>query len=152
MTSIETTPATCLATDGTVQLNPENFTYTWSDNVQSDFRDDLPAGIYQVIVSDPNTTCLNFITVEIEADNNLVATPVINNQPTCGDDNGSVTINVTGGTGDYNFSWGEGDTRDNLVSGLYTIIIVDNSTGCDTEVTFVLLDEVEGATLSLIHI
>ena len=148
-TSIDISPATCLAQDGEVTLLPTDFTYTWSDNEVNNSRGDLAAGTYFITVNDVSTNCLDVITVVVPSENGLEATANINQNPQCGENNGSVTIEVSGGSGNYGFSWGGDDTRDNLASGVYNVTIADPETGCFTELLFALDDNVSGAEINI---
>ncbi len=147
--SIDVVPATCLALDGEVTFLPTDFTYTWSDNQVTNSRADLAAGTYFVTINDPATNCLNVIAVTVESENGLEATPIINQNPQCGESNGSVTIDVTGGSGNYGFSWGGGDTRNDLAAGIFNVTIVDPESGCFTELIFALSDDVSGADINI---
>lgn len=147
-TSIDIISATCLAQDGEVTLLPDDFTYTWSDNQVTNSRADLAAGIYFITINDPSTNCLDVIAVTVESENGLEATANINQNPECGESNGSVTIEVTGGSGNYGYSWG-GATRNNLVAGIYDITVVDPETGCFTNVLFPINDDVAGAEINI---
>ena len=148
-TDIDIVPATCLAPDGEVTFQPSDFTYTWSDNLVTNSRADLPTGTYFVTVTDLATNCLDVITVIVPSENLLEATHVVNQNPTCGQNNGSVTINVTGGSGNYGYSWGGGPTRNDLASGIYNVTIVDPETGCFIEIFFTLEDDVVGGEINL---
>ncbi len=147
--SIDILPATCLAQDGEVTLLPTDFTYTWSDNQVTNSRADLAAGTYFITVSDASTNCLDVIAVVVDSENGLEATPVVNQNPLCGESNGSVTIDVTGGSGNYGFSWGGSDTRNNLAAGIYNVTIADPETGCLTELLFALNDNIPGAEINI---
>ncbi len=63
--------------------------------------------------------------------------------PDCGVNNGSITINITQGTGPYSYAWPgglTGATQNNLAAGTYTITITDNGqANCvkDTTITLV---------------
>ncbi len=148
-TSIEIIPANCLAQDGGVTLLPTDFTYTWSDNQVTNNREDLAAGTYFITVNDLSTNCLDVIAVVVPSENGLEATANINQNPQCGQNNGSVTIEVTGGSGNYQYSWGGGNTRNDLAAGVYNVLVVDPETGCLTELIFALNDDVSGATINI---
>lgn len=50
-----------------------------------------------------------------------------------GDNNGSINLTVSGGSGSYSYSWSNGkNTQDisNLYAGAYTVSVTDNSSGC----------------------
>lgn len=62
--------------------------------------------------------------------------------PTCNEmQNGSIALNVSGGTPGYNYSWNNGMTGsnvNNLNTNNYSVIITDGS-GCDTTINFPLV-------------
>ncbi|MEL6923921.1 MAG: SprB repeat-containing protein, partial [Bacteroidota bacterium] len=63
----------------------------------------------------------------------------------------SVTINVTGGSGSYNYSWASGtDTQTGLAAGTYAVTVSENGgDGCELEVVFTLRNDAETAPISL---
>ena len=66
--------------------------------------------------------------------NPVVFNPVITNA-TCGNANGSIALNATGGLGTLSYSWAttppqSGGTATSLGGGIYSCIVVDNGTGC----------------------
>lgn len=152
-----TTPATCAAANGGVSLSPDNFNYSWIDGSTAFNRNDLTAGTYFVTVTDPaDPSCPNIIQIEITEDNPLQATAQVDNNPLCGLSDGTVTINVTGGSGDYTYIWSDGmmttdAQRSGLASGSFTVTVRDNDVtiACETIVAFVLTDLVPGATLTI---
>jgi len=146
---VETTPANCLAFDGTATLAPSDYSYTWSDGNNGSVRTNLGAATYTVTVTDPTTGCQDFLEVIIDQTSPLAGMATVNTQPTCGAANGSATIVLTGGSGNYSYSWGNSATQDNLPAGTYNVAVVDNTTGCETMVTFTLLDNVVGATITV---
>ncbi len=147
-----TVAANCAAADGSATLSPANYNYAWSDNGSGNIRSDLKAGTYQVTVSNPSIPldCSNILTVVIEQKNTLVVTPVVNKKPFCSFFNGSVTLQVAGGSGNYAFSWGPNATRDSLAGGVYSVTVSDVTSGCKTVALFGLPEVVEnGATLTV---
>jgi gliding motility-associated-like protein len=94
----------------------------------------LPAGGYRIVVE--SNDCTDFVDVLIEEGMPLTARqPVINN-PLCTDDLGSITIELEGGTGQYQFAispnlneFQDENTFEDLPPGTYTIIAQD-SRGC----------------------
>ena len=65
--------------------------------------------------------------------------------------NGTVTLEVTGGSGNYGYSWpSNAATQENLAAGLYSVTVTDlNSTGCQLPVLFVLTDLVAQANITV---
>jgi len=134
------TPSDCGLSNGTVTFSNPAYEYAWNPDigtVVSNFeRADLPAGEYYITITDPNDPdCPNVITVVVEELNDIVVTVTINQLPDCAMANGSATINVTGGSGDFSYSWGS-QTNDNLEAGIYEVIVTDNVTGCQGSVLF----------------
>ncbi len=156
--SVITTPATCQAADGTATLTPADYLYEWADGTEAAIRNDLMAGAYFVTLTDTINApdCPNVMLFSIEEDNPLTAELVVNNEPDCGVSNGSVTINVNNGSGNYSFAWEDGltsnlSTRTDLSSGVYNVTISDNGPlGCALEYNFILLDNVGTATLTIL--
>ncbi|MGE6356418.1 T9SS type A sorting domain-containing protein [Flavobacterium sp. NPDC079362] len=106
------------------------YTYTWSPSGGNEATaTGLSIGNYVVTVQDANlcTTKQDFtISQPLFA---LSATTTQNNVSCNGGNNGSATVNVTGGTGDYTYLWlpagGTGATATGLTDGIYTVTITD---------------------------
>ena len=146
---LQSNPEICNGQKGTALLVPGNLTFNWDDGGTGGFRNDLSAGTYLVTVTNPFLEgCKDIITVNIGLESGLSLTPVINQRPDCGLSNGSVTINVAGGSGDYSYSWGAA-THNNLPSGTYDISVTDNATQCTESVLFTLLENVGGVAIEL---
>jgi gliding motility-associated-like protein len=161
MATFQTLAATCEAANGSALLTPATFQYTWPTpgNPVTNVRNDLAAGAYVVTVVDPATPgCINVITVVIEENNPLSATTQVLTAPDCGVPNGSIAVNVTGGSGSYSYFWQNDpmtaspiNTQNNLAAGTYQVTIVDNNaaTNCTLEYVFTLSDALSTATLTL---
>ncbi|MEM6964437.1 MAG: gliding motility-associated C-terminal domain-containing protein [Bacteroidota bacterium] len=148
--SVVTTPATCALADGTATLTPSTFDYDWGNGIAGDTRTDLNVGTYFVTFADPTEpNCPNVIEVIVTEENPLDATLTINQLPDCDTNNGSATINVTGGSGNYTYSWDSGAaTNDNLASGVYNVTITDtDASACTLVYTFTIVDNVPPATI-----
>ncbi|MEO1413432.1 MAG: hypothetical protein AAFW73_26370, partial [Bacteroidota bacterium] len=146
ITVVSTSPATCTAADGSVELSPAILIYTWSDGGTGAVRNDLLAGTYTVTATDG--ICENYLQIDIEAASDLVATAQVLQNPDCATNNGSAIINVTNGSGDYRYSWGAAQI-DTLTAGTYTVTVTDVQTGCEAETTFSLTDNVPQATVTI---
>ncbi|GEM_PF-1961820 len=126
---------------GVVVLSPANYIYTWPDGFVGSDRNQLAAGAYEITFTDADVTedCRGTITVVIEIENVLTAEATIDQAPTCEQANGLVTLNVTGGSGDYSYSWAsETNSTNDLAEGMYSVTVFDATLGCQTTVNFEL--------------
>ena len=130
------------AQNGAIILNAWGGTgsYTYSLNSESFYASSLfltlSGGVYTVAVKDGNG-CVTSIQVPVYEPAPLVTTPVINNVSCSGGDNGTIALEVTGGTGPYLYQWADRSTRQdrfNLMAGTYSVTVKDYE-GCgDTSV------------------
>lgn len=128
--------ATVSATGGT-----GSYTYLWNDPATQTgpAATNLAAGNYTVIATDANG-CTVQIQIEINEPQALGAQIVNFNAPLCfGQNNGSATVAVTGGTGAYSYLWNDpalqnSATAANLAPGNYTVSIRD-ANNCATSVS-----------------
>src|SRR5690606_29282635 len=130
----------CTPPNGTATANVSNgmplYSYLWSVNAGSQTGQTatgLPGGNYAVTVTDANgctgTTSVLVTSTTITVDVNLSATPVTS----CLSANGSITANVTGGSGNYSYDWNNGDDLQvitDLAAGTYTVTVTDIPTSC----------------------
>lgn len=118
------------------------FSYLWSTlPVQTnDTAFGLSSGVYNVTVTD-NKGCTATNVVNVLEPNSLRITGLTRTEITCAsDEDGSVTVFVTGGTGLLSAIWSNGATgftNSNLAPGTYSVTVSDEK-GCtvDTSVTF----------------
>ncbi|MCS6934621.1 MAG: choice-of-anchor L domain-containing protein [Chitinophagales bacterium] len=106
--------------------------YNWGGGITTEDRTGLAAGVYSVTVTD-NVGCSAVSTTTITQPAAPLAVTKTTTQVSCyGGNNGSIQINVSGGTSPYSFNWGGGITtqnRTNLTAGTYTVTITD-AAGC----------------------
>ena len=108
------------------------FTYAWSPTGGTGATaTGLPAGAYQVTVTDANF-CTATATVTITQPNALLHTSTTT-AAACGSANGSATIMETGGTAPYTYVWspsgGTNASATGLFAGNYAVTVTD-SRGC----------------------
>ena len=114
-----------------------NYTYAWSPSGGSAATESsLIAGSYTVLVTDDNG-CTASATATISEPSAFASTTSFT-VATCGSNNGSASVAVTGGTGSYSYSWapsgGTGSVANGLAAGSYTVTFTD-ANGCfDTSV------------------
>ena len=138
------TPVLCFgANNGTATANVSggtpNYLYSWSPyGGSSATASNLLTGTYTVTVTDA-IGCTQSMSVTVMEPAPLNATVTINNHVSCYNGNdGSATVNPTGGTSPYFYSWsptgGSGQSATNLVAGNYVISITDIN-GCSQNVS-----------------
>jgi hypothetical protein len=112
------------------------FNYEWSTGATSTFISKIGAGRYQVKVTDENG-CFGESAVTLHDPMPLQVTPIPSYYSgygiSCsGGSDGAITLDVTGGTGLYNYMWSNRKTTPEntlLVSGDYSVTVFD-SNGC----------------------
>ncbi|PLX02325.1 MAG: hypothetical protein C0594_12055, partial [Marinilabiliales bacterium] len=141
---IDTLNANCGLNDGAIDLHVENaavpVTYDWAGpsgyNSTDEDITDLYAGNYCVTVEDVKgctaTSCWNIVD-QSGPTASIVASQTIH--VSCnGGNNGSATVDVTGGTAPYSYTWSDPNgqftpTANNLTAGNYNVAVSD-SNGC----------------------
>ncbi len=123
--------------DGAISVNPNGgngvpYSFEWSTGAGSDTIGNLSAGNYIVTISDAENCTATFDYTVVQPDTFDIkenVTPVA-----CfGESNGSIRLNVGGGTPGYFYEWFDGtNTRriENLSVGEYTYTVTDDR-GCE---------------------
>ena len=128
--------------DGSIDLEVNGgtapYSYTWSNGSVTQDLTGLPSGTYAVVITDVNG-CLDSAQVTVSQPQASLALSAIQSVPvSCtGGANGSIDLNVTGGTAPYSFTWSNGSTNEDLVgltAGTYSVAVVDVN-GCTDNLT-----------------
>lgn len=119
------------AVDLTVNGGTKPYNYSWSNGASSEDLNNIPAGTYSVTVTDANGCSQNFDAVVKQPNTPLGAT-ITGTNPACrGDFNGSVGLQVFGGTPPYDFNWNSGtyftQNLSGLPAGTYSVVIRDDN-------------------------
>lgn len=132
--STSTTDATCGGNDGTATANilggAMPFTANWMPgNLNGISQTGLAAGVYTVNVVDSNG-CEVATQAIVQNPNAPDITLASQSDVSCvGGNNGSASINVSGGQSPYSFSWfpigGDSLSAINLLAGNYTVVVTD---------------------------
>jgi gliding motility-associated-like protein len=134
---VSTVNTSCGNSTGSATINVSGgspgYTYLWNPSGQTtQTAINLPAGVYNCTVTD-TTGCQEIFQATISNANGPNVTLAAQQDVTCpGGNNGSVSINVTGGAAPYSYSWSSGgnaSTESNLIAGNYTCTVTD-SAGC----------------------
>jgi gliding motility-associated-like protein len=125
------------------------YTYVWSNAMTGANISGLCAGPYTVTVTDAiGCTATASINVTEPTALDVQATNI--STANCGQNDGSVTISITGGVPNYIILWstgGSGLTESNLAPGAVSVTVTD-ANGCDTTVTF-NVPNTPGATVAI---
>lgn len=132
----------CGAGFGSVDLTVNGgqipYTYLWSDGSSSQDIFTASAGIYIVTVTD-GTGCTLILTDTVDySSGSLAVSNVFTNDEFCGQLDGEIFLQVTGGANPRTYLWSNGATTQdiqNLAAGNYTVTITDNN-GCELIETY----------------
>ncbi|WP_375579098.1 SprB repeat-containing protein [Marivirga tractuosa] len=122
--------------DGSIQINVSGgvppYSYLWNDPEQQTQAEviDLKAGNYTVLVTDAND-CSTSKSFNLQSENPVFIASFEQIEPQCSDSyDGSLTVNVGGGKGNYTYEWSNGDTTqtaDSLALGNYSVKVYDGT-------------------------
>jgi hypothetical protein len=133
--SMSTTPATCLAADGTASVvvtgGSGDFSYSWNPAVSTGATaTGLLAGMYSVTITDNVDGCLQIVSATVHNTSGITASIVSSTDATCQNSgDGAATAAGSGGTTPYDYLWMPGGsttaTVTNLEPGTYTVEVSD---------------------------
>ncbi len=135
--------------DGSIRLTVSGgtlpYTYEWTttdgeglaDGASS--QDGLRSGTYSVKITDADNCSVEINDIYIGRLNSLNIISMLTDVKCAGDNNGSIKLDITGGSGDYSYNWtgtcttlvqGAKD-QTALTRGQYSVTITDNVLGCE---------------------
>ncbi|MEM7575734.1 MAG: SdrD B-like domain-containing protein, partial [Bacteroidota bacterium] len=112
------------------------YTYMWSNGGTGSFIENLATGIYSVTVTDANGCMATAEAISLSELPELSCTVVVEQEATMGN-NGSLSVQVDGGTAPFSYSWSNGATTRTiagLAAGSYSVTVTD-ANNCTTECT-----------------
>ena len=138
--------------DSTGELAVDNpstqpgFTYSWEDLNTSAITvgnslSNLPVGTYvlSALYTDSFPACTTTDTITISQLPPMHSSASIIDADCHGDNTGSISVNITGGTSPYSYNWspvsGTSSTINNLFAGTYILTVTDANM-CDKDVTY----------------
>lgn len=126
-----------------------NFSYNWSNGSSQPVLSGIPAGVYQVRVSDANG-CEESRAFTINDLPPMVIDGMIEHNICYGDSAGFIGLTVQGGEAPYGYEWSNGSASSelfNLTAGKYVVTVTD-ANGCTSVQMFDIL-EPESMTLQI---
>ena len=126
------------------------YSYSWDNGDTTDISINLCAGLHNVTVSD-NNGCTDTANVQITqpAAAIVVDTASVTNVSVNGGNDGTIDINVTGGTGPYTYLWSPGNDTTQDISGLgantFTVTVTD-ANGCQGTLSVIVTEPPLGIT------
>ncbi|MFH1321738.1 MAG: PKD domain-containing protein [Bacteroidota bacterium] len=155
--SVSVTDANCGSPDGDATVSASggtgSYTYLWNDpNTQTTgIATGLAAGNYTVTVKDSNSCTKSAMASVSDAGGPTISVTANNVSACAGDNDGSIDINVSGGTLPYAYLWSTGDTIEditNLTAGSYSVTVTD-SAGCTANAS-ATINEPSGMSLAFV--
>jgi gliding motility-associated-like protein len=120
--------------DGTAKVSVTGgtgtYAYLWSTGETVDSIGGLNAGIYTLTIFDDN--CSVDVVCEITEPDAILIVPTTTDTRCPDSNDGSITLNITGGTEPFFVYWSDGITtqdRTNVPAGTYNVVVTD-SNGC----------------------
>src|SRR4030042_2532175 len=104
------------------------YDYLWTSGSKEGSATDLRSGIYLVTVTD-NAGCTNTAVATInDIGGPVISVNAIQTIKCAGDADGTIDINVTGGTPTYTYDWSNGESTQDILTlkaGNYEVIVMD---------------------------
>ncbi|HNU34026.1 MAG TPA: gliding motility-associated C-terminal domain-containing protein [Bacteroidia bacterium] len=135
----------------TVNGGTSPYSYQWSNGASTQNINNIPAGSYSVTVTDANSCVTTANGIAVSQPGAALASSVnaTQNVGCFGGATGSISLNATGGTSPYSYSWSNGATTQNisnLQAGSYSVTVTD-ANGCTTFVNAIAISQ-PGASLA----
>ena len=124
------------------------YSYLWNTGATVPYLAGLTSGTYTVTVTDGNN-CTSTTSAIITQPSSPLMPVISSSQPVncSGQQNGVLSLQVSGGTTPYTFLWSNGSTtqnNSNLATGIYTVTITD-ANGCNA----IISDSISGSASTI---
>ncbi|MFH2143436.1 MAG: T9SS type A sorting domain-containing protein, partial [Bacteroidota bacterium] len=119
--------------DGTINqtvTGSSNYTFIWNNGATFEDLTNLLPGTYVVTITD-GINCEQVITYTIGYPANLLTVTETVDNDSCNNALGFIEITISGGSGNYSYSWSNGAISQNIYSltdGIYDVTVTDNVT------------------------
>lgn len=135
VTTTSVNPTCSNSSNGSVGANPAGgvppYTYLWSNGGTTSTMNNLPAGNYEVTVTD-SLGCIVVKSAILTAPPAMAVSVSATSVTECGATNGSVSASPTGSQPPYSYIWNNGGTsniQNNIPAGNYSVTVT-SSQGC----------------------
>ncbi len=128
------------------------YQYTWSNNSTLSSLQNIGSGTYTVMVKDATGSAVS-LTGTVSQPPAITISGTITDASCSGKSNGSVSLNVSGGSGPYSYRWSNAATTrdiDSLKAGTYQVTVKD-SVGCATQASFTIKNSKQITLLPSLH-
>ncbi len=153
--TVNTTDVSCYGgNDGTANVvatgGTTPYTYAWSSGGNTDTETGLSTGSYTVTVTDAST-CSSTSVANINEPAELIVSGTVSDATCAGCTDGSISLNITGGTTPYSYSWSDGSSNQDITNagaGSYTVTVTD-ANGCQAIETY-NINEPNSMTITIV--
>lgn len=148
-TAVVTVPLCHTSTNGAINLSITSgqapFTIIWDNGATAEDLTELAGGDHTVSITDANGCAWDSL-ITVQAPEAFITDPVLShfasghNISSWNGTDGSISMEVTGGTAPYAFAWDDGATtpsRFGLSAGTYDVTVTD-SNGCPVQLSIIL--------------
>jgi hypothetical protein len=107
----------------------------------------ITAGLYTLTITD-NAGCVFIENITINQNPQLLVSLVNSSNEICGDANGYIDVQITGGSGSYAYNWSNGYTSQDLVNvsgGSYFVTVTDGF-GCTKTANYSIINNVSNCS------
>ncbi len=127
------TPASCNGVNnGSVDLTVSGgtgpYSYNWATGANTQDINTIPAGSYPVTVTDATGCSIDTVALVVEPNAIMLQATTTRNVLCYGGTDGTITLNVSGGSGTYTYVWSNGANAQNisnLAAGNYQVTVND---------------------------
>lgn len=150
VTMVNITDVDCYgASTGSISLQTSggtgNLSYSWNNGASTSELNGLAAGSYTVVITDENGCTTEEVFNIEQSEELIISIAKVDNEQ------GSIDVEVEGGTPPYTYLWSDGSTDQDLTdaeSGVYTVVVTD-ALGCmstieEVEIMLVNVEEISG--------